>query len=234
MLFADIQRTSFVDYPGKIVSTLFTQGCNFRCHYCHNSELVEPGEGKITEEEILTLLEERKKLIDGVCITGGEPLLNDIEGFLRKVKEKGFLIKIDTNGTNIPLLKRLISQKLVDYAAMDIKAPFERYSEVVQKNPNIEKIKECALILIDSGIEYEFRTTVVRDLLTKEDIKTIGKQLFGLGKKKPKRYFLQQFVSQDKLVDPYFIDKVPFDPDDFREMKESVKKYFEEVGTRGV
>lgn len=183
------QKTSFIDYPDKISTVVFTGGCNFRCPYCHNSQLVN-NKGEIIEEEyIFEFLKNRKRMVDGVCISGGEATLQkDIYDFALKVKELGYMVKLDTNGTNPQTLKKLIDNGLLDYIAMDIKAPFDKYSNVTNTNVDIDTIRLSIDIIKSSSIDYEFRTTVCKELLTPEDIFSIAKDLEGT-----KRYIIQNF-----------------------------------------
>jgi len=179
MLFGGLQKTTLVDYPGKIAATVFTIGCNFRCPYCHNPELVLPSltqmQPKLTEEEILDFLAEKNKFLEALCITGGEPTLNpDLKDFIKKVKALGYLVKLDTNGSLPKVLKDLIDNRLVDYVAMDIKAPPEKYNLLTLGDISIEKIQESIDILKKGKVDYEFRTTVAPILLEEEDILKIA------------------------------------------------------------
>jgi pyruvate formate lyase activating enzyme len=233
MIIAGIQRTSLVDWPEKICSTVFIAGCNFRCGFCHNPELVLPEEVEklepITENELLTALVERKRFIDGVCITGGEPLLSpDLLPLLYKIKAKGFEIKLDTNGSIPTILKKIIEEKLVDYVAMDIKGPKERYPELTNSKININLIEESVKILRTSNINYEFRTTVVKSLHKPEDIREIGNWLDG-----SKAYYLQQFDNGQKMIDTSFCKVRPYTPEELNEMLDSVKDNFKKTGVRG-
>ncbi|MBU2561498.1 MAG: anaerobic ribonucleoside-triphosphate reductase activating protein [Nanoarchaeota archaeon] len=233
MIIAGVERTSLVDWPEKICSTVFIAGCNFRCPFCHNPELVLPEEIEkieaMTENELLTALVGRKRLIDGVCITGGEPLMSpDIVKLLHKIKDKGFAIKLDTNGSVPTLLKKLIEDKLIDYVAMDIKAPKERYDEVTGINANIRLIEESIKILKESSIDYEFRTTVVKGLLAKEDIIAIGEWIKGA-----RAYYLQQFMSTEKTLSPEYRRRKSYTPDELRDMLDAVKINFKKTGVRG-
>jgi pyruvate formate lyase activating enzyme len=234
MIIAGLQKTSLVDWPEKICSTVFIAGCNFRCGFCHNPTLVVPELIErlepLTENELLTSLVERKRYIDGVCITGGEPLMfPEIVKLVRKIKDKGFAVKLDTNGSVPTLLKTLVDENLVDYVAMDIKSPKNRYIEVTGSKVNISLIEESINILKESNIEYEFRTTVVKGLLGKEDILKIGEWLKG-----SKAYYLQQFVGNEKTVDPVYIGRKSYTPDDLHEMMDAVKAGFEKTGVRGI
>jgi len=167
MKIGGFQRFSLIDYPAKISAIIFTQGCNFRCPYCHNPELVDPKlfTSAIDEDLILSFLRKRVGKLDGVVITGGEPLLqHDLIEFIKKVKEMGYLIKLDTNGSYPEKLERLLD--LIDYIAMDIKAPLEKYHDVVRTDVCTEKIMESITIILNGDIDYEFRTTVVKAFLT--------------------------------------------------------------------
>ena len=191
------QKLTLLDFPGKVACTVFTGGCNFKCPFCHNASLVlSPNEFKSAQEDIFIYLSSRKGIIDGVCITGGEPLLQpDIEDFIVKVKELGLLVKLDTNGSFPSKLKTLLDKGLLDYVAMDIKASKENYSKLCGVEINIEDIKESIEIIRDSDIPYEFRTTAVKELHTKEDFYNIGLWLKGA-----KQYFIQGFVDSGNLI----------------------------------
>jgi len=234
MIIAGIQKTSLVDWPENICSTVFLAGCNFRCPFCHNPELVLPEQietlESMSETELITALVERKRFIDGVCITGGEPLMSpDLIPLLRKLKDKGFLIKIDTNGAFPTLLKKIIDDKLVDYVAMDIKGPKNRYAEITNTKINPDLVEQSVKILKQSNINYEFRTTVVKGLLTKEDMISIANWLKGA-----KAYYLQQFVSSEKVLDKEYAGKKSYKPDELHEMLDAIKKDFKKTGVRGI
>ena len=178
IVISGFQKLTLVDYPGYTACLIFTQGCNFRCPFCHNSDLVIGGNNAniIDEQVIFDYLDKRKGLIDGVCISGGEPLLQkDLELFIRKIKEKGYKVKLDTNGSKPKLLKNLIDNNLLDYVAMDVKNTSNKYALTTGVKTNIEDIKESIDILKNSKIDYEFRTTIVKELHTIEDIKEILK-----------------------------------------------------------
>lgn len=231
MLIKGLQKTSLIDYPGKIASIIFVASCNFRCPYCQNPDLVVGYDElpTISEEEVLDHLLTRKKWLDGVCISGGEPTLYpDLPEFLEKVKSMGILVKLDTNGTNPEMLKELIDSKLVDYVAMDVKAPLERYEEIVRRNVNLRDIEKSIEILRNSDMEYEFRTTVVPKLLDIEDIVKICKWLKG-----SKRYYLQQFRPL-RTLDRAFEEEAPLKSKDLVEMTNIAKKCFQRVEVRGV
>jgi len=199
MIISGMQKLTLLDYPNKTACLLFTQGCNFRCPFCHNKSLLENSSNNeiISEEEVFEYLEKRKNLLDGVCITGGEPLLQkNIEVFIKKIKEKGFLVKLDTNGSFPGRLKWLIDNKLVDYIAMDIKNNFVNYESAsgVQNN-NIENIKKSIEIIENSGIEHEFRTTVVKEIHNEKMLENIC-EFIG----KNEKYYIQNFVDNENVL----------------------------------
>ena len=221
MIVGGFQKFSLIDYPGKICAIVFTQGCNFRCPYCHNPELVEPSLfGKIIpEEKIFSFLEKRKGKLDAVEITGGEPTLQkDLVDFIRRIKEMGYLIKLDTNGSNPEMLEIIINHELVDYIAMDIKAPLEKYKEVIHSVINPEKIKRSIRTIMSSNIKYEFRTTVVKSQLSKGDIINIGKLIEGA-----ELYILQKFIPS-KTLDPNFLNEKTYSDGEFKELKKELEK----------
>ena len=229
MIFKGVQKLTLIDYPGKIACTLFTFGCNFRCPYCHNPELVlDNGIPSIPEEQIMGFLEKRKNFLEGVCITGGEPTLySDLPEFIKKVKALGFSVKLDTNGTNPKMVKELIDRKLVDYIAMDIKAPLEKYDDVVRVKADKKKIKE-SIEIIKAFPEYEFRTTILPDLLSKNDMIAIAKWLSGA-----KRFFIQQF-KPSKTLDKSFLGKRTYTKDELEDIRETIKSFFEVCEIRNV
>ena len=190
---------TLLDFPGKVACTVFTGGCNFRCPFCHNALLVTklPEKPDYTEDEILSFLEKRIGLLDGVAITGGEPLLNpDIADFIRKIRDMGYAVKLDTNGSFPERLKAIVSEGLVDYVAMDIKNRREKYAETVGlKNLDLSKIEESVEFLKSGAVDYEFRTTVVKQFHTVEDIRAAAEWISGA-----KRYFLQNFVDSGELI----------------------------------
>ena len=194
-----LQKLTLLDYPGHTACTVFTGGCNLRCPFCHNSPLVLTPEADttFTEKDIFTLLNKRKGILDGVAVTGGEPLLQkDIAAFLEKIKEAGFLVKLDTNGTFPERLKELIDNSLVDYVAMDIKNSREKYAITSGvKNIDIGKIDQSISLLMTSGVEYEFRTTVVKEYHLPDDIENIAMWIKGAEK-----YFLQCFKDSGAIL----------------------------------
>lgn len=199
MLIYGLQKLSLLDFPEKLAATIFTGGCNLRCPFCHNASLVThlPNDGRIPEVEVLGFLETRRGKLDGVCITGGEPLLQEgLEDFILKVREKGFLVKLDTNGCYPERLAAILARGIVDYVAMDVKNSFEKYPETVgipgfDPTPVFESIR----LLLDGSTPFEFRTTLVKPLHTEEDMDSIGAAVRGT-----KRYFLQSFEDSGDLV----------------------------------
>jgi pyruvate formate lyase activating enzyme len=212
-----VQKTSLIDYPDKISTVLFTQGCNMDCPYCHNPSLI-PNENDneyMNLEYFWQYLEKRKDLIDGIAITGGEPLIQEsIYDFIKMIKNYNLSMKLDTNGTNFNLLKKLIDEKLVDYVAMDIKGPIKEYEIFCGIKLNkvlIDNIVKSREYIINSKINYEFRTTVVPGLHTKDTIKTIARELKGVN-----NYFIQNFRSE-KVNDTSYKDKRSFSETELNE-----------------
>lgn len=198
MIFGGFQKLTLLDFPGKVACTLFTKGCNFTCPFCHNAPLVNKLEeaASFNEEEILSFLKKRQGILEGVCITGGEPLLHPLEDFLKKVKDLGYAVKLDTNGSFPEKLKSLYEKKLIDYVAMDIKNSFPKYPVTAGcENVDISKIKESIAFLLCGNIPYEFRTTVCRELHTIEDIEEIAKEIKGAEK-----YFIQNFMDSGNII----------------------------------
>ena len=194
-----LQKVTLLDYPGKVGCTVFTAGCNFRCPFCHNKGLVTeiPDDVGITEEDFFLFLDKRKNVLDGVCVTGGEPLLQpDLEQFLGKIKEKGYLVKLDTNGSFASSLKNLVSKGLVDYVAMDIKNSRDRYLETVGLDIcSMKDIEESVEYLLGNPVDYEFRTTVVKEFHEKEDFVKIANWI-----ENPEAYYLQGFVDSENVL----------------------------------
>jgi len=225
MLLGGLQKVSLVDYPNRVAATVFTAGCNFSCPFCHNPELVQIGKYKnqlfLPDQDFFDFLGTRRGLIDGVCVSGGEPTIQkDLPEFLKKIKALGFLTKLDTNGTDPEVLKNLAKQNLVDYAAMDIKGPLEKYGEIAGSNIDLEKINESTELL-RSFPDYEFRTTVVPKLHKKEDFLSIAKWLEGA-----KKYFLQQFRPENTLDESY--EKIrPYSDEKLGQFCQLIKPFFE-------
>lgn len=197
MKIAGLEKFSGVDYDGKLACTVFLPGCNFRCPFCHNSPLVISDENNISEQEFFDFLVERKSMLNGVCISGGEPTLHkDLPEFIAKIKDLGYLVKLDTNGTNPQMLKSLIEQKLIDYVAMDIKNSFLMYPLTVGvENINLDGVKESIKILIEDKVDYEFRTTLIKQYHTVDDIVTCALEIEGA-----KKLYLQKFKDSENCL----------------------------------
>ena len=239
-------KTTLLDYPEHIAATVFTGGCNFRCPFCHNGELVlDPGcQPLISEEEVLSYLKKRKGILQGVCVTGGEPTLQkDLKDFLQKIKEFGYPIKLDTNGYMPGVLWNLLQERLIDYVAMDIKASRENYARAAGlKNMDLSRIEESIGILKSSGIPYEFRTTVVKGIHTVEEFENIGKWITGCP-----AYYLQSYEENENCLyrmaqtaesdDAGQSSAAPygaFSREELEQMAELARKYVGKVVLRGV
>ena len=224
-----LQKFSMIDYPGKLTAIIFTLGCNFRCGYCHNPELVLPEKfnPSLDEKKILEFFKTRIGKLDAISITGGEPTLQaDLPQFIKKIKDLGFLIKLDTNGTNPKMLKEIIDNKLVDYLAMDIKAPLKKYEEVIKMPVDLEDIKKSIKMIMDSGIEYEFRTTIVKSQLSVQDLLDIGKLIKGA-----QIYYLQKFVAS-KANDERFLKEKTYSDEEFEKIKKDILEYVQKCKVR--
>ncbi len=230
MNISGIQKLTLLDFPGKLACTVFTSGCNFRCPFCHNASLVLPGmSDHIDEQEVFSFLKKREGILEGVCITGGEPCLQpDLETFIRKVRDIGFAVKLDTNGSFPEKLSSLLEKGLLDYVAMDIKTSKERYSEVcgVQNERLFENVQKSVEILKSSSVPHEFRTTTARELQTKEDFEKIGRWLSG-----EKRYFIQQYEASGELVGD---EMTPYEKEELTEFVKVMKNFVENVEIRGI
>ncbi|MDP3052441.1 MAG: anaerobic ribonucleoside-triphosphate reductase activating protein [bacterium] len=233
MLIGGLQKLTLIDYPGKIAATVFLVGCNFACPWCYNPELVLAEDikkhAKISEKDFFDFLKKRKGLLDGVVICGGEPTINkNLPDFIKKIKKLGYAVKLDTNGSNPEMLKNLIDEKLIDYVAMDIKASLttknlklkaKSYDEATGVKTNLNKIKKSIEIIKKSGIDYEFRTTIIPKLHQSKDIIDIAKQLKGA-----KKYFLQQF-KPEKTINPKYEKYKPFSQKQLETIQKECKKY---------
>jgi len=233
MKIAGIQKNSFVDYRGKIAAVVFTPGCNLNCYYCHNRSILDEGAcSKIyREKEVIQYLAERKRFLDGVVISGGEPTLQpDLEIFISEVKKLGYPVKLDTNGTNPDRLAGLIENKLLNYVAMDIKAPFERYEEICGVCVDTGKIGRSIDLLMKGQVDYEFRTTVAPDI-TEMDILAIAHRIKGAS-----RYILQQYrkpLPDEEIVD-YRLLKLNHTPVFLKSMSEKIKDMVRQNEIRGI
>lgn len=222
------QKMTLLDYPEHIACTVFTHGCNLRCPFCHNASLViRPGE-QHTPDEILSYLRRRVGILDGICISGGEPLLQpDLFDFLRKIKELGLQIKLDTNGCYPDCLAEALQEQLLDYVAMDIKNSRERYGETVGiRNFNTADVERSVTLLMYSKIDYEFRTTIIRELHTAEDMRRIGQWIQGA-----QRYFLQGFIDSGDLIGT---NLSAHDADTMHLLADAVRPYVPSVALRGI
>ncbi|SNZ07150.1 pyruvate formate lyase activating enzyme [Persephonella hydrogeniphila] len=224
MKIGGFQKFSLIDYPGKISAVIFVQGCNFRCHYCHNRDLVLPEyfSKTIPEEEIIDFLSLRKGKLQGVVITGGEPtIFPDLPDFIYKIKKMGFYIKLDTNGSNPDMLSLLIERKLVDFVAMDIKAPVEKYGEITGASVDKNKIIQSIDILKNSGVHYEFRTTVVKGLISEIDLYRIANLIKGAV-----RYAVQNFHPVETVVNENFKKQEGYSKNQLKDIEKKLKSKF--------
>ena len=230
MKIGGFQKTSLLDYPDTVSAIIWTVGCNFHCPFCYNKDIVEEKTGLISEKEIFDFLEKRKGLIDGLVITGGEPLMQeDIADFCEKVKKLGYLVKIDTNGTYPEKLKELADKKLVDYIAMDIKAPKKKYKDLSGVKADIKKIQKSIDIIRKSGVDYEFRTTFIPKFLTQKDIVEIGEWL-----KRTKRFYIQQFKNDVPMISSKMSSIKPYSREEIFDTLEKIKPFFEFCDVRGI
>ena len=228
MTFGGLEKFTLIDYPGKIACVAYTIGCNFRCPYCHNPELVdETVEARITEKEFFDFLGERTHMLEGVVITGGEPTMHeDLPAVMERIKSLGYLVKLDTNGTNPVMLHQVVEGGLADYVAMDIKSPMRKYSATVARPVDIEAIQSSIDFLLSSPVEYEFRTTVIKGMQLPEDIEEIGKEIKGA-----RRYFLQKFIPT-KILNPQFIKKTTYSDKEFEGFRKKLQNYVNYCGIR--
>lgn len=227
-----MQKFTLIDYPEKLACTIFLFGCNFRCGFCHNPELVIREEVKdYSEEEVLNFLREKKKYLEGVCITGGEPLLNLDESFLKKIKDMGYLIKLDTNGSFPEKLERLMNHGLVDFVAMDVKASREKYFEIVNSEVDLQKIEQ-SMKLISELSDYEFRTTVIDNFHDLEEIKKIVAWINNILGKRGKKFCLQAFKNNKKFIGEDFNFKKDISEEYVLKLKSVAEGYFEKVEVR--
>lgn len=229
MIIGGITNLTLLDFPEKVACTIFTVGCNFRCPFCHNNTLVCGNDGKqISISEALKFLKKRKNVLEGICLTGGEPLIQvGVEDFLRQVKDLGYLVKLDTNGAYPERLRSLVEQGLVDYVAMDVKNSIDLYAQTaVCKQTDIEAVKRSVEYLKSGVVDYEFRTTVTGNLHTEQSIEDMAKWLVGA-----KRLYLQKFVNSGDLID---MNTIGCDDDTMRRYLETVQKYVSNAELRGM
>jgi len=242
MKIGGLQKLSLIDFPNKVAATVFLTGCNFKCGFCQNPELVDPekikNQPEVSEKEFFEFLDSKIGLIDGICITGGEPTINpDLIDFIKRIKAKGFLIKLDTNGSNPKVLEKLIKENLLDFIAMDIKtsvdvkiknqkSKIKNYDKATGVSVNLKKILRSVELIKNSEINYEFRTTVVPGLVDKSDIEKIGQWLSGA-----KNFALQQFQNK-KVLDEKFEKIQPYPDETLKEFKKILEKYIEKAELR--
>lgn len=232
MLIQNIEKSTLLDFPGRVAAVIFTYGCNLRCPYCHNPELVvEPKRDDllISEEEVFDFLEKRKKVLDGLVITGGEPTVHkDLLEFIKKIKDRfpNLLIKLDTNGTFPDRVKEIMDSNLVDYWAMDIKYAKELYEQGLNGGMKTNFIQKSVEMILKSGKEYEFRTTVVRSLHNKEAMEQIGQMIKGA-----KNYYIQNFRA-GKTIDENLDNSESFRQEELEEFKKILEKYVDMVVIR--
>ncbi len=224
-----LQKTTLLDFPSKVACTLFTGGCNFRCPFCHNASLVlaPTTVDDISEEEFFKFLKKRVGVLDGVCITGGEPLLqHDIIPFMKKIHALGFAIKLDTNGSRPQLLREIVELGLVEHIAMDIKNSLPKYSLTAGTSINLDDVKESIDFIMNCGVSYEFRTTVVKELHTPDDMVSIGSLISGA-----ENYYLQSFKDSGDLICP---DYSAHSEETMKSMLDIVKAYVKHAELRGI
>jgi pyruvate formate lyase activating enzyme len=216
-----LQRVSLIDYPGRLGAVIFTQGCNFRCAYCHNQELVDPERygPLIPEEELFSFLDKRKGKLEAVTVTGGEPTLQpDLGKLLEEIKKRGFLTKLDTNGSKPNILKKMIRRGLVDYLAMDIKGPLEKYQQITSVEVDTSNIERSINLIMASGIEYEFRTTVARSYLGLQDLVSIARLI-----KQARLYVLQPCVPIETPA-RHMSSEVPYTAEELSVIRATLEK----------
>ncbi len=217
-----LKKTSLLDYPGNICAVIFLGGCNFKCGFCHNPGLVANKGETISRKQILEFLKSRKGLLDGVCVSGGEPTIHAaLPSLLKSIKKLGLPVKLDTNGSNPAMLERLIKEKLVDYIAMDVKTSFSRYKEATGAAVDAEKINASIRLIMDSGIDYEFRTTMVPSFITNTEFSEICSALKGA-----KRYCMQQFNPRQELIDETLKNEKPYTEKELEEFLDKAKPFF--------
>lgn len=228
MEISGIQKLTLLDFPGQCACTVFLAGCNLRCPFCHNASLVTGHAPTAMEEaEFFAFLKKRRGLLDGVCVTGGEPTLRrDLPEFLRKIREAGYLVKLDTNGTNPKMLRQLIDEKLVDYVAMDIKSSPDRYTATCGGIDALDSVRESAALLMESGVDYEFRTTCCKPFQDEQAMEAIGKWLSGA-----KQYYLQSFVDSGDLIGTGVSG---FTKDEMEALHQAVLPYIPNTRIRGI
>jgi pyruvate formate lyase activating enzyme len=229
MQIASFQKLTLLDFPGRTAATVFTPGCNFRCGFCHNPELVLPEKFPelIPESEFFEFLDRRKKLLDGVCVTGGEPTLQkDLPSFLKKIRRRGFATKLDTNGSHPEILEKLFRENLLDFVALDIKSSPENYAKLVGVDI-FEKVRASKNLISQSGVEFELRTTLIREIHDEKEFAKILEFVRGAPK-----YFLQNFQTSGGCLDPNFEKMRGFTSTELKKMCERAREFVGECGVR--
>lgn len=234
MLIKGLQKTTLVDFPGKIAATVFTSGCNFRCVFCHNTALVNGKENDelpvIDPDELLEYLHGRVNQLEGICISGGEPTLHkDLPDFIRRIKNIGYAVKLDTNGTNPDMLKELFAENLLDYVAMDIKGPLELYPQIVNTDVDTEKITESIELIMQSNVRYEFRTTVLPAFLDEKNFAKVAGLISGAN-----CYYLQQFHAGEHLLNPEYYHAGAYSEGQLNLFARKFEPFVQKVAVRGV
>ena len=221
-----IQRTSLLDFPDKISAIVFTQGCNFNCGYCHNPDLLNSKKDIYSTDVFFEFLDKRKGKLDGVVITGGEATLQpDLITFIKEIKARGFLVKLDTNGYRPDVIEQALL--FIDYIAMDIKAPLKKYNEITRINIDTQKIEKSIEIIMNSKVDYEFRTTVLKSQLNYSDFEEIGQLIHGAEK-----YYLQKFEAKTEINDEKLKEEKTYSNEEFNEIIANLKKYIKKVELR--
>ena len=221
-----IQRTSLLDFPDKISAIVFTQGCNFNCGYCHNPDLLNSKKDIYSTDVFFEFLDKRKGKLDGVVITGGEATLQpDLITFIKEIKARGFLVKLDTNGYRPDVIEQALP--FIDYIAMDIKAPLKKYNEITRINIDTQKIEKSIEIIMNSKVDYEFRTTVLKSQLNYSDFEEIGQLIHGAEK-----YYLQKFEAKTEINDEKLKEEKTYSNEEFNEIIANLKKYIKKVELR--
>ena len=229
MKIGGLQKVSLIDYPGEISSIIFLQGCNFKCPYCHNPELVDSKlfGPCLQEKDVLEFLKTRIGKIDAVTITGGEPTIqNDLIPFIKRIKKMGFAVKLDSNGSRPEVIQKLLSEKLLDFIAMDIKAPLTKYEKIVRVPLKTDSIKESIKIILKTKIPHEFRTTAIQSLHSENDILKIAQLISGA-----RCYTLQKFVPT-KTLDKKYLKAKPFSVDELEKIRKRLEKELPVVKVR--
>lgn len=223
-----LQKTTLLDYPGLVACTVFLAGCNLRCPFCHNAPLVLSAPAvQLTEAEFFAFLKKRQGILDGVCITGGEPTLRqELPAFIAEIRRLGFLVKLDTNGTNPAMLRHLLDNKLLDYVAMDIKNAPSRYAKTCGGVDVLDAVKESAALLMAGSTDYEFRTTCVQPLHDAQTMEQIGTWLAGA-----RAYYLQQFVDSGNLIGS---GMSPLPVETMQALRQAVLPYIQNTHLRGI